>query len=36
MIDTNFRFYKQVNDNPEFARRFLSLLFDRYRKRRTA
>ena len=36
MIDTNFRFYKQVNDNPEFARRFLSLLFDRYRKRRSA
>jgi type I restriction enzyme R subunit len=36
MIDTNFKFYKQVNDNPEFGRYFLNWLFDRYRKRRTA
>ena len=33
MIDTNFKFYKQVNDNPEFARYFLNWLFERYQRR---
>ena len=33
MIDTNFKFYKQVNDNPEFARYFLNWLFTRYQRR---
>lgn len=30
MIDGHFKFYKQVNDNPDFARMFLDLLFERY------
>ncbi len=36
MIDTNFKFYKQVNDDPEFARHFFNWLFERYLKRKTA
>lgn len=32
MIDSNFRFYKQVNDNPEFAEFFFQWMFDRYCK----
>ena len=32
MIDSNFKFYKQVTDNPEFAEDFLGWLFDRYRR----
>jgi type I restriction enzyme R subunit len=32
MIDTNFKFYKQINDDREFAKFFLGWLFDRYRK----
>jgi type I restriction enzyme R subunit len=30
MIDTNFKFYKQINDKPHFARFLNDLLFDRY------
>ncbi len=34
MIDVNFQFYKQVNDNPQFARHLLDRLFERYLKSR--
>ena len=34
MIDTNFKFYKQINDKPEFAEFLNDLLFDRYSERR--
>jgi type I restriction enzyme R subunit len=30
MIDSNFKFYKQVTDNPDFAEDFLRWLFERY------
>ncbi len=30
MIDGHFKFYKQVNDDPEFAKTFLDWLFGRY------
>jgi len=30
MIDGHFKFYKQVNDDPEFAKTFLDWLFERY------
>ncbi len=30
MIDTNFKFYKQITDDPEFSRMFFEWLFDRY------
>lgn len=30
MIDTNFKFYKQINDDAEFERFFLDWLFERY------
>ncbi len=30
MIDANFKFYKQVRDNPEFSGHFFDLMFDRY------
>ena len=32
MIDSNFKFYKQVTDDPEFEKALLDWLFDRYRK----
>ena len=31
MIDANFKFYKQVTDDPEFAKVFLDWLFERFR-----
>lgn len=31
LIDTQFKFYKQVNRNPEFAQTLTKYLFDRYR-----
>ncbi len=31
MIDTHFKFYKQVDGNPEFAETLTKFLFDRYR-----
>jgi type I restriction enzyme R subunit len=34
MIDTNFKFFKQINDKPEFAVFLNDLLFDRYAERR--
>ncbi|MCI0458971.1 MAG: hypothetical protein L0Z62_18590, partial [Gemmataceae bacterium] len=34
MIDTNFKFFKQINDKPEFAQFLNDLLFDRYAERR--
>lgn len=33
MIDSNFKFYKQVTDDPQFARELLDWLFERYRQR---
>ena len=35
MIDTNFKFYKQINDKPEFAEFLNDLLFDRYSERKS-
>ena len=32
MIDGHFKFYKQVNDDPAFAKAFLDWLFERYLK----
>ncbi len=32
MIDTNFKFYKLVTDNPGFAESFMGWLFERYKK----
>lgn len=32
LIDTQFKFYKQVNGNPEFAETLARFLFERYRK----
>lgn len=33
MIDGHFKFYKQVNDDPEFEKTFLDWLFERYLSR---
>jgi len=33
MVETNFKFYKRVNDEPAFAKFFLDWLFDRFRKK---
>jgi type I restriction enzyme R subunit len=33
LIDTNFKFYKQINDDAEFERFFLDWLFERYSRR---
>jgi hypothetical protein len=33
MIDTNFKFYKQINDDAEFEEHFLDWLFERYTRR---
>ncbi len=30
MIESHFKFYKQVNDDPEFSKTFLDWLFERY------
>jgi type I restriction enzyme, R subunit len=30
MIDANFKFYKKINDDPEFGEFFSNLLYDRY------
>ena len=35
MIDANFKFYKQVNDDEDFAAHFIGWLFDRYYKKKT-
>ena len=34
MIDTNFKFFKQINDKPQFAEFLNGLLFDRYSERK--
>jgi type I restriction enzyme R subunit len=34
MIDVNFKFFKQINDKPEFAQFLNDLLFDRYAERK--
>ncbi len=36
MVDTNFRFYKQVTDDAEFSKFFLQWLFERYYRRKRA
>ena len=36
LIDTNFKFYKQINDDAQFAKFFLDLLFERYLKKTVA
>lgn len=36
MIDTNFKFYKQMTDDPQFAKTFLDWLFSRYLKKGAA
>jgi type I restriction enzyme R subunit len=33
MIDSNFKFYKQITDDPAFEQFFLDWLFDRYKRR---
>ena len=35
MVETNFKFYKRVADDPEFAKFFLDWLFDRFRSKIT-
>ena len=32
LIDTNFKFYKQINDDAQFSKFFLDWLFERYQK----
>lgn len=32
MVDTNFKLYKRVTDDPEFAKYFLNWLFERFRR----
>ena len=32
MVDTNFKFYKRVTDDPAFGKYFLDWLFDRFRR----
>jgi type I restriction enzyme R subunit len=34
MIDVNFKFFKQINDKPDFAAFLNDLLFDRYAERK--
>ncbi len=33
MMDSNFKFYKQANDAPEFQKTFFDMLFKRYMKK---
>jgi type I restriction enzyme, R subunit len=35
MMDTNFKFFKQINDKPQFAQFLNDLLFDRYVDRKS-
>ena len=32
MLDTNFKFYQNMDNNPDFANKLTGLLFERYRK----
>ena len=36
MIDSNFKFYKQVTDDPAFEKFFLDWLFERYKTEKKA
>ena len=36
MVDSNFKFYKQITDNEEFAEDFLSWMFERYVRTKNA
>ena len=36
MVDANFKFYKQVTDNDDFAEEFLAWMFERYRRAKGA
>ena len=36
MIDSNFKFYKQITDDPEFQQFFLGWLFERYKREKEA
>lgn len=33
MIDSNFKFYKQITDDQDFEKYFLGWLFERYKQR---
>ena len=35
MVDSNFKFHKQITDNADFAEDFLSWMFERYVRART-
>jgi type I restriction enzyme, R subunit len=35
MIDTHFKFYKQINGNPDLGQRFREIMFSRHRDRIT-
>ncbi len=32
MMDSNFKFYRQITDNADFAEELLTWMFERYRK----
>ena len=34
LIDTNFKFYKQINDDAEFGKFFMDLMFTEYKKQK--
>ena len=36
MVDSNFKFYRQITDNADFAEDFMSWMFERYVKARNA
>lgn len=36
MVDSNFKFYKQITDNEDFAEDFLSWMFERYIRARAS
>jgi type I restriction enzyme R subunit len=35
MMNTNFKFFKQINDDDDFAAHFIGWLFERYYKKKT-
>jgi hypothetical protein len=36
MVDSNFKLYKQITGNPDFAEGLLSWMFERYRRAKGA
>jgi hypothetical protein len=32
MLETNFKFYQNMDNNPDFADKLTKMLFDRYRR----